>query len=147
MKNLAAFAIGLIFGIGLLISGMTQPEKVLGFLDLFGRWDPSLLFVMGGAVAIGVFGFAFAERRAVSAFGSPVARSTSDEINGRLLAGATIFGVGWGLSGVCPGPAIVNLGFATGPAIIFGVAMIAGMAAYEVTERIIRLPEPSDIAA
>jgi uncharacterized membrane protein YedE/YeeE len=147
MKNLAAFAIGLIFGTGLLVSGMNQPEKVLGFLDLFGRWDPSLLFVMAGAVAIGVLGFALADRRATSVFGGPVARRTSDEINGRLIAGATIFGVGWGLSGVCPGPAIVNLGFASGPAIIFGVAMIAGMAAYEIVERFVRLPEPSDIAA
>jgi uncharacterized membrane protein YedE/YeeE len=147
MKNIAAFAIGLIFGIGLLISGMNQPEKVLGFLDLFGRWDPSLLFVMAGAVTIGAFGFALADRRGTALFSDRISRAASSEIDARLVTGATIFGVGWGLSGVCPGPAIVNLGFASGPAIIFAAAMIAGMAAYEIVERIVRLPEPSDIAA
>ncbi len=147
MKNLSAFAIGLIFGIGLLLSGMNQPEKILGFLDLTGRWDPSLIFVMVGAVAIGVLGFQIADRRPLSWFGDPVSRSASDVIDRRLLAGAAIFGTGWGLSGVCPGPAIVNLGFASGPAAIFVVAMIAGMAAYEITERLNRLPQSGDIAA
>lgn len=147
MKNLGAFAIGLIFGIGLLLSGMNQPEKILGFLDLTGRWDPSLIFVMVGAVTIGLLGFQIADRRPLSLLGDPVSRSTSNALDGRLLAGAAIFGIGWGLAGVCPGPALVNLGFASGPAAIFVVAMIAGMAAYEITERLTRLPQPGDITA
>lgn len=147
MKNLSAFAIGLIFGIGLLLSGMNQPEKILGFLDLAGRWDPSLIFVMVGALVVGAIGFALADRRATSWFGDPVSRSMSNAIDRRLLAGAAIFGVGWGLSGICPGPAIVNLGFASGPAAIFAAAMIGGMVIYEITERLARLPQPGDIAA
>jgi uncharacterized membrane protein YedE/YeeE len=104
------------------------------------------MFVMAGALAVGAIGFALADRRATSLFGDPVPRPGA-AIDRRLIAGAAIFGTGWGLSGVCPGPAIVNLGFATGPAVIFVVATFAGMAAYEVTERLIRLPEPGDIAA
>ena len=147
MKNLITFAIGLIFGTGLVVSGMYQPEKILGFLDIAGRWDPSLLFVMAGAVSVGVVGFWMADRRALSWLGDPVSRAASDRIDRHLLAGATIFGVGWGLAGVCPGPAIVNLGFASGPAAIFVVAMIVGMAVYEMTERLTRLPQPGDVTA
>lgn len=147
MKNLITFAIGLIFGTGLVVSGMYQPEKILGFLDIAGRWDPSLLFVMAGAVTVGVVGFWMADRRALSWFGDPVSRAASNRIDRHLLTGAAIFGVGWGLAGVCPGPAIVNLGFASGPAAIFVVAMIAGMAAYEMTERLTRLPQPGDVTA
>ena len=147
MKSLSAFAIGLIFGIGLLLSGMNQPEKILGFLDLAGRWDPSLIFVMMGAVVVGVLGFQIADRRPLSWFGDPISRATSNRIDPRLLAGAAIFGTGWGLAGVCPGPALVNLGFASGPAAIFVVTMFMGMAAYEITERLTRMPQPGDIAA
>ncbi len=147
MKSLSAFAVGLIFGTGLLLSGMNQPEKILGFLDLAGRWDPSLIFVMVGAVAVGLLGFQIADRRPLSWLGDPVSRTTSNKIDPRLLSGAAIFGVGWGLAGVCPGPALVNLGFASGPAAIFVVAMFAGMAGYEITERLTRLPEPGDITA
>lgn len=135
MKNLFAFAIGLLFGIGLLVSGMNLPYKVLGFLDLFGRWDPSLAFVMGGALAVSALGFAVARTPGRSLLGEPLHISSKTRIDPRLLAGAAIFGAGWGLSGVCPGPAIVNLGFMTQPALIFFAAMIVGMLCHEVLNR------------
>jgi uncharacterized membrane protein YedE/YeeE len=135
MKNLTAFAIGLLFGIGLLISGMNLPYKILGFLDVFGRWDPSLIFVMVGGLAVSAVGFAIARKRGKALLGEPLHLPQETKIDPRLLAGAVIFGVGWGLSGVCPGPAIVNLGFATGPAAVFFAAMLAGMAVFEVFDR------------
>lgn len=143
MKSLSAFLIGLLFGGGLLVSGMTQPEKVLGFLDIAGRWDPSLLFVMGGALVVAAIGFRIADTRHTSLFGDRVS-PPSTAIDRRLLAGAAIFGVGWGLAGVCPGPALVNLGFGTPPAVLFVVAMIAGMAGYEFFARTV---DPSRSAA
>ena len=130
MKHLIAFAVGLIFGIGLLVSGMTQPEKIFGFLDLTGRWDPSLIFVMGGAIILAAPGFWLADRRAATLFGERIV-APRQQINRQLVAGAAIFGVGWGLAGVCPGPAIVNLGFISGPAIVFFAAMLVGMVLYE----------------
>ena len=133
MKHFIAFAVGLIFGIGLLISGMTQPEKIFGFLDIFGRWDPSLAFVMAGALIIAAVGFVLAERRGKSLLGNPLTLPQQSEIDPRLLGGALIFGVGWGLAGVCPAPAIVNLGFASAPAYILAGAMLAGMAIYGFT--------------
>lgn len=136
MKHVTAFAIGLIFGIGLLTSGMNLPGKVLGFLDLFGRWDPSLLFVMGGAIPVAAIGFALSRKRAKSLLGEPFSLPENNKIDLRLLAGALIFGIGWGLAGVCPGPAIINLGFFTGPAIVFFIAMIAGMIAFELLTRL-----------
>jgi uncharacterized membrane protein YedE/YeeE len=134
MKNLIAFVIGLIFGAGLLISGMTQPEKIFGFLDIFGRWDPSLIFVMGGALMVAAIGFVAAGRRGKSLLGDPLSLPSKNEIDPRLLAGAAIFGVGWGLAGVCPAPAIVNLGFASAPAAVFAAAMLAGMAVYGIAQ-------------
>src|ERR1700753_911614 len=109
IQILACFGCGLIFGVGLLISGMTEPEKVLGFLDIFGAWDATLAFVMGGAVAVASIGFALARRR-----GSPVPAAkyrwpTRNDLDAPLVAGAVLFGIGWGLVGICPGPAIVNL--------------------------------------
>jgi uncharacterized membrane protein YedE/YeeE len=136
MRNLVTFAIGLVFGIGLLASGMNLPAKVLGFLDLFGRWDPSLMFVMGGAIPFAAIGFALARRRGRSVLGEALSLPENKNVDPRLLAGALIFGVGWGIAGVCPGPAIVNLGFFTAPAIVFFVAMLAGMAAFEVMSRV-----------
>ncbi len=135
MKNLIAFAVGLIFGIGLLISGMTQPEKIFGFLDIFGRWDPSLVFVMGGALVVAVIGFYIAGKRGQSLLGDPLSLPDKTKTDPRLLAGAAIFGVGWGLAGVCPAPAIVNLGFLSAPAFIFAAAMLAGIAIYAVFSR------------
>ena len=127
MRNLIALASGLVFGLGLIASGMTDPAKVKGFLDLFGAWDPSLALVMGGAIAVGVFGFAAARRRSLSWTGEPMALPTQRAIDGRLVGGGVLFGIGWGIAGFCPGPAVVALGGGLGPAAIFVVAMLAGM--------------------
>ena len=136
MKNrLSEFAVGLIFGIGLIVSGMTDPGKVLGFLDLFGAWDPSLAFVMGGAILLGVFGFALANKRTTTFLGGALHLPTSREIDRRLVVGSLAFGVGWGLAGFCPGPAIVSLGMGEPKAAVFVVAMIAGMLLFELAER------------
>ncbi len=127
MKNLVALACGLLFGAGLALSGMTDTAKVLGFLDLFGRWDPDLLFVMGGAVCVTLVSFRFVLRGKpllAASFNLP----TRQDIDPRLLGGAALFGIGWGVFGYCPGPALsalVYLDMTTG---IFVVSMVAGMA-------------------
>lgn len=106
-----AFLAGLLFGAGLIVSGMANPEKVLGFLDLAGRWDPSLAFVMAGAIGVAVFAFAWAKRRTLSLLGLPIQLPAARAITVRLVAGSAVFGIGWGLAGFCPGPAIVSVGF------------------------------------
>jgi uncharacterized protein len=135
MFVVSAFIAGLSFGIGLLVSGMVNPAKVLGFLDLTGLWDPSLAFVMVGAIAVGVIAFSIAKRRSVSILGEPNQLPTSTRIDLRLVGGSLLFGAGWGLAGFCPGPAIV--GAANGPpkAIVFVAAMLAGMALFRIFAR------------
>ena len=128
---IAAFAAGLIFGIGLIVAQMTNPAKVIGFLDITGAWDPSLAFVMGGAIAVGVFAFAAAKRRTVSWTGEHMELPRSTVIDTRLLVGGGLFGAGWGLGGFCPGPAIVALGGGLPAAGIFIVAMLAGMVGHD----------------
>jgi len=128
MRRALSFLIGLVFGLGLCISGMNLPSKVQGFLDLSGAWDPSLAFVMGGAVAIGFDAFSAAKRWKTALFGEPIRLPASNRVDGSLLIGSAIFGVGWGLAGVCPGPAIVNLAYFDPHALTFFVAMLAGMA-------------------
>lgn len=135
IRRLTEFVVGLIFGIGLIISGMTNPAKVVGFLDLAGLWDPSLAFVMGGAILVGVVAFAFAKRRAVSFFGDALHWPTSSAIDRRLIIGSLIFGAGWGLAGFCPGPAMVSFSAGVPKAIAFVAAMLVGMALFEVIER------------
>ena len=127
MRTLVAFVAGLVFGLGLLLSGMADPAKVLGFLDLAGAWDPSLMFVMGGAVGVGVVAFAVARRRTRSLLGEPMQLPTSTGVDRRLVAGALLFGAGWGLAGFCPGPALVALGLGEAKAVVFVAAMLAGM--------------------
>jgi uncharacterized membrane protein YedE/YeeE len=129
----AAGIAGLVFGLGLVVSGMSNPAKVLGFLDLAGPWDPSLALVMAGAIAVGVVGFAFARRRGASLLGLPMRLPTTRAIDRRLALGAIAFGVGWGLVGLCPGPALVALSTGSREAIVFAAAMLAGMALYELT--------------
>jgi uncharacterized membrane protein YedE/YeeE len=124
---LAAFGCGLLFGAGLLISGMTQPDKVLGFLDIFGAWDATLAFVMAGAVIVTSIGFALVRRRGVPMFATKLQWPTRDDIDAPLIAGAALFGIGWGLVGLCPGPALVNLASLSLPVIVFVVAMAVGM--------------------
>ena len=122
---------GLVFGLGLIVSGMANPAKVLGFLDLAGPWDPSLALVMGAAVGVGLLGFRFASPRTASWLGLPMRLPASGDIDPRLLSGAAVFGTGWGLAGFCPGPAVVALASGSGSAWIFALAMLAGMALFE----------------
>ena len=129
---LASFVCGLIFGAGLLISGMTEPDKVLGFLDIFGAWDATLAFVMAGAVAVSAVGFALVKRRAAPLFATGFLWPTRRDIDAPLVVGAIQFGVGWGLVGICPGPALVNLAGLSLPIVVFASAMVIGMLGYEV---------------
>ncbi len=135
MTAIAALLAGLLFGIGLMVSGMANPAKVLGFLDLAGRWDPSLAFVMVGAIAIGSLAFFIARRRKRSFLGLPVQLPASTAITPRLVLGSIAFGIGWGLAGFCPGPALVAMGAGYPKAVGFVAAMVAGMVVFEVVER------------
>ena len=135
MLNLNAFFVGLLFGLGLIISGMTDPSKVIGFLDLAGAWDPSLAFVMGGAVLIGATAFTIAKKRQRSLLGAPMQLSSVTRLDSRLLLGSLVFGIGWGISGFCPGPAVVSAAAGQPKALIFVAAMLAGMALYVMMER------------
>ena len=131
----AAMLAGLVFGLGLIVSGMADPAKVLGFLDLGGAWDPSLAFVMAGAIAVGALAFAVARKRTVSFLGATMKLPTSSDIDGRLVIGSVVFGIGWGVAGFCPGPGLVALGMGEVKALVFVVAMLVGMGAFELLER------------
>lgn len=128
MKALVAALAGLVFGLGLMLSGMTSPAKVLGFLDVLGGWDPSLALVMAGAIAVGLPAFALARRRRV-----PLPETTT--IDRRLVGGSMLFGIGWGLVGLCPGPALAVAGLGDAKALGFVAAMLTGMALFEWLER------------
>lgn len=132
--TLSAFLAGLLFGLGLLLSGMANPAKVLGFLDLAGAWDPSLALVMAGAILVGWMAFTVAGRRTRSILDEPIRLPTRHDIDLRLVLGATGFGIGWGLAGFCPGPAVVALGAGELKAVVFVLAMLSGMALFEVLE-------------
>jgi uncharacterized membrane protein YedE/YeeE len=136
MQILMALIAGLVFGLGLIVSGMTNPAKVIGFLDLAGEWDPSLAFVMGGAVLVGLVAFRFAAKRSKALLGDAMRLPTATQIDRRLVLGGLAFGVGWGLAGYCPGPAVASLGTGVTEPIIFVVAMLVGMAVFEVRERL-----------
>jgi len=127
MPLFAAALAGVIFGFGLLLSGMANPGKVQGFLDLAGPWDPSLAMVMAGAIAVGVIGFTIAKRREHSLLKLPMQLPTATVVDRRLVIGSALFGIGWGLAGICPGPALVTLSMGAPQAIVFFVAMLAGM--------------------
>lgn len=135
LQRISEFLAGLLFGIGLLISGMTDPAKVQGFLDLAGLWDPSLALVMGGAIAVAFYAFVVARRRKTNAFGGAMRLPTATQIDRRLLIGSALFGVGWGLAGFCPGPAWVSMASGQPKAALFVAAMLAGMVLFEVIER------------
>jgi uncharacterized membrane protein YedE/YeeE len=142
------FALGLIFGFGLLVSGMSDPAKVLNFLDLAairtGAWDPSLAFVMMGAVAIAFAGFRFVLRQPRPVLGDKFHLPTMTELDSRIIVGPAIFGVGWGLAGLCPGPAFVALGYSTSASILFVIAMFCGMA---IARALANRPSASGLAA
>lgn len=131
MRGLVALLSGLVFGLGLIASGMANPAKVKGFLDLFGSWDPSLAFVMAGAIGVGVFAFAAAKRRTRSWTGEPMELVSNTLVDRRLIAGGLLFGAGWGIAGYCPGPALVGFGAGIGSAWIFVAAMLAGMVIHD----------------
>jgi uncharacterized membrane protein YedE/YeeE len=131
MTILIALACGLLFGLGLIAGGMTDPAKVQGFLDVAGTWDPSLAFVMGGGIAVGLGAFALAKRRERSWSGAPMALPTATRIDARLIGGGALFGIGWGLAGYCPGPALVAVGGGSVPALWFAGAMLAGMVLHD----------------
>ena len=131
----SSFLSGLVFGLGLIVSGMANPAKILGFLDLAGRWDPSLALVMVGAIAVGVVAFAVARRRTVSFLRQEMRMPTARHIDRRLIGGSLLFGTGWGIAGFCPGPGLVALGMGELKAAVFVLAMLAGMSAFEVLER------------
>ncbi len=135
MNRFFEFLAGLLFGIGLILSGMTDPGKVLGFLDLAGAWDPSLAFVMGGAILVGVVAYAVAGKRSSTLLGGAMELPSQRGIDRRLIGGALLFGVGWGSAGFCPGPALVSLGSAQPKALVFVLAMVAGMLLFELLER------------
>ena len=135
MNILFAALSGLVFGFGLIVSGMTNPEKVLDFLDLSGAWDPSLALVMGGAIAVGLAAFTLAKKRTQSLLGLPMQLPTAKQIDWRLVGGSLSFGLGWGLAGICPGPALVLVGAGVSKGLIFVAAMLAGMAIFELLER------------
>jgi uncharacterized membrane protein YedE/YeeE len=141
--RLSEFFVGLLFGWGLLISGMTDPSKVIGFLDLAGSWDPSLAMVMGGAIAVGFFAFGTAKKRTSNFFGGALHLPTSSDIDKRLLLGSLLFGAGWGLAGFCPGPGIVSMADGQPKAVVFVAAMIAGMLVFEWIDRLGRRQLPA----
>ena len=135
MQAIIALLIGLIFGLGLILSGMGNPAKVQNFLDIFGHWDPSLGLVMGGAIAAAMPVFLWARRRKQALLGAPMQLPTASAIDARLLTGAALFGIGWGLAGFCPGPAIMNLATLNGEVWLFVAAMLAGMGLQHLMDR------------
>lgn len=134
MYTAASFLAGLLFGIGLIVAGMANPAKVIGFLDLAGAWDPSLALVMAGAIAVGSGAFALMRRKTRTLLGAPVRLPTARDIDRRLVLGSVVFGVGWGLAGICPGPALVLAGYGSVKGLAFLAAMLAGQALFELVE-------------
>lgn len=135
LQWLTAGLAGLILGLGLILSGMANPAKVVGFLDVTGLWDPSLGLVMGGGLAVGAIGFAILRNRRSTLLGDPLNLPTNRVIDTRLIAGSVIFGIGWGLTGICPGPGLVLLGAGLDAGLVYVLALLAGMAIYSAIER------------
>jgi len=131
MHSLISLLVGLVFGIGLIVAGMANPQKVLGFLDLAGNWDPSLALVMGGAIPVSAIAFWLASRRGTSLLGHEISLPNTRNLDRRLIIGGLVFGIGWGLAGICPGPAIVLLGTGAWKGMVFVAAMLAGMVLFE----------------
>lgn len=130
-----AFISGLIFGLGLILSGMTNPANIIGFLNITGQWNAALMFVMVGAISVSFFGFKYAKKRGFTLLGDPITLPSNSEIDFKLIGGAALFGIGWGLAGFCPGPAIASLLTRPHEAGLFVVAMLAGMGIYELIKK------------
>ena len=135
MGKLTAFLAGLIFGLGLLLAGMANPAKVLGFLDLAGAWDPSLALVMAAAIGVAVLPLTWAKRRSRSLLGAPMQLPFKRGLDRRLIGGSLLFGIGWGIAGICPGPAVAILLTGHWQVLLFGAAMLLGMLLFEARER------------
>jgi len=140
LYRLTEFLVGLLFGLGLMLSGMTDPGKVIGFLDLFGAWDPSLALVMGGAILVGFFAFTIAKKRTTTFLGGVLGFPTNMDIDKKLLVGSLLFGAGWGLAGFCPGPALVSMADGQPKALVFVLAMLVGMLGFELMDRLVHAP-------
>jgi uncharacterized protein len=140
MYTFASFAAGLLFGTGLIVAGMANPAKVLGFLDVFGAWDPSLALVMAGAVAVGAAAFALMRKKTRTLLGAPVRLPGARKVDRRLVVGSLVFGSGWGLAGICPGPALVLAAQASAKGLVFFAAMLAGMGLFELLDRAAQRP-------
>ncbi|PMX27578.1 MULTISPECIES: DUF6691 family protein [Pseudomonas] len=134
MLKVTAFIAGLLFGLGLLLAGMANPSKVLAFLDLAGAWDPSLALVMGGAIAVAIGPLTWARRHARSLLGAPMQFPAKRELDRRLIGGSLLFGIGWGIAGICPGPAVAILLTGHWQALVFMVAMLGGMLLFTALE-------------
>jgi uncharacterized membrane protein YedE/YeeE len=147
LHRVTEFAVGLLFGLGLLLSGMTDPGKVLGFLDIFGAWDPSLALVMGGAILVGFFAFALAKKRTTTFLGGVLRLPTSTQMDKPLVIGSLLFGAGWGLAGFCPGPAVVSMADGQPKALVFVLAMLFGMVGFELMDRFIHAPRKATFKA
>ena len=140
LYRVVEFAVGLLFGLGLMLSGMTDPGKVVGFLDLFGTWDPSLALVMGGAIMVGFFAFTVAKKRTTTFFGGMLRLPTTNRMDKPLVIGSLLFGAGWGLAGFCPGPALVSMADGQPKALVFVLAMLVGMLGFELMDRFVHAP-------
>jgi uncharacterized membrane protein YedE/YeeE len=135
------------FGMGLMFSGMTDPSKVIGFLDLFGSWDPSLALVMGGAIMVGFFAFTVAKKRTTTFLGGVLRFPTNMDIDKKLVIGSVLFGTGWGLAGFCPGPALVSMADGQPKALVFVLAMLVGMLGFELMDRFVHAPRKAKFNA
>jgi uncharacterized membrane protein YedE/YeeE len=147
LYRIAEFVVGLLFGLGLMLSGMTDPGKVIGFLDLFGTWDPSLALVMGGAIMVGFFAFTVAKKRTSTFLGGAMRLPTNMDMDKKLVIGSLLFGAGWGLAGFCPGPALVSMADGQPKALVFVLAMLVGMVGFKLMDRFVHAPRKAKFNA
>ena len=145
LYRIAEFVVGLLFGLGLMLSGMTDPGKVIGFLDLFGTWDPSLALVMGGAIMVGFFAFTVAKKRTSTFLGGAMRLPTNMDMDKKLVIGSLLFGAGWGLAGFCPGPALVSMADGQPKALVFVLAMLVGMLGFVLMDRFVHAPRKAKL--
>ena len=132
LHSVFALLSGIVFGLGLILAGMSNPRKVLSFLDVTGLWDPSLIFVMAGAIGVGIVAFTIAKKRTKAFLGDVMHMPTKQDIDRKVIVGGLVFGIGWGIAGICPGPALVLLGAGSKQGIIFLIAMLIGIVVYSV---------------